>query len=655
MTRHHTGLAAFLLGSVAVVSATPALAADEKLTMLEANKLFPAFDQWDKRGPMAIMPLYDVGRLPGDWAFKTDEWDPDAPSAGLGALDSVLNTTRPVVAGFGLTDNGEARQAFVDARQKVGAFMLRGVGTYKWAGTYQDGDGDTVRSGYGRDTEQLIATYQPDSATTLRTIFIRDEIRDYKMPETAIHDATGAFGIGMDSVKTTRYIGRVMLDKALDGTVEKVHGETRLLVLDRDNNNVDLQAAKQPGQRQKADIDRHQIEASGYGDLRLGTVPLRIGARGMYENHDGAIYGGSTLETLSAFQYPDITRFETTLYAQSALNMAAGKLDMGLRWEQATTGLGRADDTLTWLNPAGTRAASTTTARALYSRYAGTDDTDRFLNGVSAVATLSQEWMDKAVDTHVSVGRIARLPDNQELYFARYHGSSAMRHVGNPGLDPEAHYRIETGASYKTASWSAFGRKAALAQGPAVKLAASASYDYVDDFISAERASDNTLTRRNVDAQFASVNASAEWNVTSTFSTGLYGRVTWAENLDDDRGLYGVAPAEAVFLADYHDRLSTQGTWNVGLKVRAVADPSDADDDTNTGTGLDPEDISGFTVLDLYGGVQVHDRIGIRLGVSNVFNTEYAELVPQYAVDTTNPGPVNAPGRTFFLWTVMNF
>jgi len=655
MTRKKTGILTLLLSTVTVAPSALADEADGPLTLNAALDLFPAFSQHAARGPMPIMPLYDITGLPGDWAYKRDEWDSWAPSPGLGALESVVNTTRPVVMGFGFTDNGEARQAFVDAKQRVGAFMMRGIGTYKWAGTYEDGDGDTVRTGYGRDTEQLILAYTPDLDTAVKAIVIRDEIRDNKLPETTNHDPSGAATIGIDSLRTTRYIGRLIFDKALDGTLEALHADTRVTVIDRHNNNFDLQATKQPGQRQDANIERHAIEANLHGDLRLGDTPLRVGARGLYENHDGDFATGADLSSLAAIHYPDITRYETALFAETAFDVDVARLDLGLRWEQATTDLGRADDTVTWLNPPGTRVASSTTARDLYRRYAGTGDVDRTKHAVSAVAKVSRSWLDDALDTHLSAGRIARLPDNQEMYFARYHGNSLLRQVGNPDLDPEVHYRVAVGASYESAGWLAFGRRAALSQDPAFHLSASLSHDYVDDFISRDRASDRTLVWRNVDARFTSLDAAAEWNATRTLSLGLYGRVTWAETVDDDRGLYGIPPAEAVFLADYHDRLSSHGTWNVGLKVRAVADPSDADDDVASGTGADPEDIDSFTVVDLYGGLQFHDRVGMRLGVSNLFNTEYAELVPRYATNTPNPGPTNAPGRTFYLWTVVNF
>jgi len=664
MTKTKTGMTALLLAGSALtsitLSAAPsiALAADgaRPVQLRGALELFPAFRQHDKRGPLPIMPIYDVTRLPGDWRYKRDEWDSTAISAPLGALDTVINTTRPVVTGFGFTDNGDARQAFVDVKQRVGAFFVRGTGTYKWAGAYLDGDGHAVRTGYGRDTERLILGYAPDADTSLKAIIIRDEIRDDRQAETTNTTPAGAFTIGADSIETERYIGRLLFDKGFEGTLEALHAETGVTFVDRRNNNFDLQDGRLPGQQQEANVDRRMVSGQVHGDIRvMDDFALRVGLGGLYDNHDANRSTGRSLETYSSIQYPDITRYETDAFVESVIDLRPGRLDLGLRWEHASASLGRADETVSWLNPPGTRVMSNTTARNLYARYSDTTETDTDLNAFSAVATLSRSWLDKALDTHLTAGRIARLPENQELYFARNHAQAQMRAVGNPGLDPEAHYRIEAGGTYESAAWHEFGRMAPLEDGASFRLSGSVSYDYVDDFISRTRAPDLALTWRNVDAQFTSVNVSAEWNATRTISAGLYGRATWAQNLHDDRGLYGIAPAELTFLADYHDRLSTHGTWNAGLKVRAVAGPTDADDNMYSGTGLDPEDIDGFAVLDLYAGAQLHDRIGVRLGVSNVLDTQYAELDPHYVTDTPNPGPINAPGRTFFMWTVVNF
>ncbi len=60
-------------------------------------------------------------------------------------------------------------------------------------------------------------------------------------------------------------------------------------------------------------------------------------------------------------------------------------------------------------------------------------------------------------------------------------------------------------------------------------------------------------------------------------------------------------------------------------------------------------------MVDLYAGIQVHDRVGLRLGIENLFDKTYAEHDPHIATDESNPTAVNAPGRTFYARAVAAF
>ncbi len=108
-------------------------------------------------------------------------------------------------------------------------------------------------------------------------------------------------------------------------------------------------------------------------------------------------------------------------------------------------------------------------------------------------------------------------------------------------------------------------------------------------------------------------------------------------------------------IADWHDRLAAIGTWNAAARLRMVARQDRADDDPATGSGYDPAETAGFTVLDLFAGVQFSDRVGAQVGIDNVFDRDYAEHVPFRTTDDTNLGFVNAPGRFAWLRVVVNF
>lgn len=67
-----------------------------------------------------------------------------------------------------------------------------------------------------------------------------------------------------------------------------------------------------------------------------------------------------------------------------------------------------------------------------------------------------------------------------------------------------------------------------------------------------------------------------------------------------------------------------------------------------TGLGIDSKN-SDFTTLDLYAGVNVKDKFGLRLGVNNLFDREYAEFITGEHVEALDSATINAPGRVFYM------
>ena len=64
---------------------------------------------------------------------------------------------------------------------------------------------------------------------------------------------------------------------------------------------------------------------------------------------------------------------------------------------------------------------------------------------------------------------------------------------------------------------------------------------------------------------------------------------------------------------------------------------------------------SGFSVLDLYAGAQLYDRVSMTAGIDNVFDKRYAV---HHVVPLTGTGAakgVDAPGRTFFVRATASF
>ena len=97
------------------------------------------------------------------------------------------------------------------------------------------------------------------------------------------------------------------------------------------------------------------------------------------------------------------------------------------------------------------------------------------------------------------------------------------------------------------------------------------------------------------------------------------------------------------------------GKFNIGSALRAVAKQTRRDDSVATGLGID-RDKAGFAVLDIYAGLSIYDKIGLRFGVDNVLNKAYSEYVSASHVEAIAPTAIiNAPGRTFYISIHGNF
>ena len=108
-------------------------------------------------------------------------------------------------------------------------------------------------------------------------------------------------------------------------------------------------------------------------------------------------------------------------------------------------------------------------------------------------------------------------------------------------------------------------------------------------------------------------------------------------------------PFEANLQLDYRDYASF-GSFNLGTALRYVAKQTRGDFDKSTGFGIDlKEAAKSFTTMDIYSGIEFKNKVGIRLGVNNIFDKKYTEFISGAHVGALAPNLVNAPGRTFWL------
>lgn len=573
-----------------------------------------------------------------------------------GVEGDVAKANRMVKVMGGYNGDGNVKTGAAQARLMApGVVVLAGM-RYDQADDYDDADGNEVKFGYKRDTEQIVIQWMPNAGSKLKLVGVRDVIEDDLQPHHA-----------MDVAKTTRYVGKASFEQALEGDVLKGFGvELVSKNVEREPDNYTLRTPPNPMMKMRALTKRHILEGKVGAKLNLAGWATNAAVSGGWDNHDARRYNDST-SVINAIKLPDITRTKFGFALDGSRDFSESvNVQAGIRYDMI-----HADPSATALNgqvPGGAGVPWNWSPSRLYNTYYGaTGDFQRTDHNVSARLRLSKNMMDKRFEVFSDFSRKVRSPDNIEAYHAVTHPMAQNRWIGNPNLDPEAHHKAELGFIWTGANYKGYGQLSPNADGPFdadnMKVSLSGYVDAVDNFIAFDRAhgqtgilqNDNALIYRNVDALFAGVNFEARWNLTNNWSTAVKASYLWGNNESDNRALYQIAPLEANFLIDYRDMLGSVGTWNIGAKVRVVADQSRVDTNIATGLGMDQSEGKGFATIDAYGGIQIGNRWSVTAGVNNLLNADYQEHITGTHVAAATKTKINAPGRNFFLRSQLNF
>lgn len=197
-----------------------------------------------------------------------------------------------------------------------------------------------------------------------------------------------------------------------------------------------------------------------------------------------------------------------------------------------------------------------------------------------------------------------------------------------PLLKTEKHNRIRLTADSRNDYYNGYMNSLA---GAGWNVGGTLVADKVKDLIIFDRAhgqsgtasKDGGIITRNVDARLFTAQAYARYNFNPHWAAGIK--------------------------ADYKNYFA-HGSYNIGAATRFVAKQTRGDFDMASGLGIDKREAAkGFTVADVYAGVNIKDKYGLRLGVNNVFNKKYVEYISGDHVLALSPSVVYAPGRTYWL------
>ncbi len=514
---------------------------------------------------------------------------------------------------------------------------------YTKANDYKDGDGDKVGLGYKRYGQNFIVGYLPNDISEIRATFLHDKIDDDKQPQ---HQ--------MDAVKTERYATKLdarIGDEALGNTLNL---EFMYRQVEREANNY---ALRNSSSKARVEIKRKIFDFGAKYDTDISDFHNLAGFKITRDRHEGKRYtltNAGFVHTGNRFPKIDTKIYQIYDTISYDLN-EQNRLSFGLDYVWNKSETKSLDEIFVMPNMPAAMSNNLNTTRKLWRSIYG-KDFDGSINHDGLSGALKYEFKPNEKDSYsLALESLYRVPSNMERFNALF-GAGDNGWISNPFLKPERHNRVKAdfkfaSETYKSYLNSMYGEDSFALKGYLIADDANdlVIYDRRHGAVSTPTVNRNAVTSRNVDARLYLANLGAELNFARNFGAKFNAYYSYGQNKTDDRPLYQMRPFEANLQLDYRDYASF-GSFNLGTALRYVAKQTRGDFDKSTGFGIDlKEAAKSFTTMDIYSGIEFKNKVGIRLGVNNIFDKKYAEFISGAHVGALAPNLVNAPGRTFWL------
>ncbi len=509
----------------------------------------------------------------------------------------------------------------VDASLGAGRFFLRAQGGARAFDSYEDGNGDTVRSAFESRHANLMFGY--GQAETGQVEIGIEAVRT--------DDALFA-GAGMDSPEDVADTFRLKLRRSERwlGLVD-LRADLYLNTVDHLMDNYSLRPLTAPmAMRVPSTSDTFGGRASAERRVSAG-LDLSMGLEYQENARDALRYAGPNPDSVAMLQsvmWPDATLGQGGIFLEGVQALGTrSRLVVGGRWDWFTAGANNAD-----VKPAGMNRSP----NQLYEYYYGLQADDWSASEWSGLVRF-ERFVRPQLTFFSGLSRSARAADTTERYLGSNNMNPAKRWIGNPQILPAKHHQLDLGLSSqsRTATWSVTG-----------------FLDQVDDFILRDRAhgqeeilqNDNATIYRNVEARLIGLEADGSYRLGNRCQ--IAGVASWVrgDNRTDDRPLAQIPPLEGWLQLDYDaQRWSTMGL------IRWAAAQDRVDDSPLTGSGQDYGETPGYAVLDLAGQYRILESLSVFAGVDNVFDRTYANHLNRANLFDPDPVRINEPGTTVWI------
>lgn len=520
---------------------------------------------------------------------------------------------------------GAMRQAWADASAGGPAGGLRAIVGAGAAGNYENGDGVEIPSSWRQRHAALAGAWRPAEGHELSAGWSSVRGSDMRFG-----------GASMDATRSDMDMGRAGWRSDLAGWRLAAEGFSARVSHDMDNYSLrDWTAAMAMRASTTTAVQGGRVDVERRAGALRPAAGFDVEAQNLDARRTRAANPAAT-PVLESVLWPDVDLVRVGGYAELGLVGELWRLVAGVRLDAVDASAGALDE-----DPPGTQRSP----RQLYQLYYGDDGGERSELLPGAVLR-AERCLGADGALTLSLGRTMRAADATERYIAANAMSAAQRWVGDPGIDPEAHHQARLGASWRRDGW--------------LELSATAFADRVHDHILRDRArgqdgilqSDGATIYRSTEALYLGSGARADWRLHRHASVAAGVDQVWAKDLDSGLPLAQIPPVSGSATLRGHawdDRLTASAT------VRWAARQSRVDDDTATGSGLDPGEGAGWGVLDLSVAWSQPGLGELAVGCDNLCDRAYAEHLAKAGTFDPTVSRVDEPGRSLWISAMLTF
>jgi iron complex outermembrane receptor protein len=490
-------------------------------------------------------------------------------------------------------NNGEGGSFSADVAAGNDNGYIRLVGETADVDSYEDGNGDTVRSAYESRSGALIVGAQLSENTDVTMSYDRNEERDVLYA-----------GANMDSPESNADIYRVKLEHQFIGSpIQSVKAELF-------QSNVDhLMDSYSLRNRQMGMYAPSTSDTTGGRvilDAWFGAHQATFGMDYQKNSRNGVVYNYPANQPMGQL-WPDVSIEQIGVFGEVSRSLTPiDQIKLGLRYDYISADADNVNS----------QFMMNKTATNLY----GAEPNQQDERNVAAFATW-QHAFGNNYQLAMTASRSVRTADATERYMAK------SNWVGNPWIAPEKHHQLEWVLSNQSHTpWSI-----------------SAYYNRVDDYIL--RYKDSGVDRyQNVDAEIYGAELDYQYPINRQWLIKGSMSYTVGHNRDNDQPLSRISPLSAQLQALY-----ATASWDAGVVGRLVAAQNDVCLATSSCAGLDVTETPGYAVADLFVNYRFSPSISVAAGVDNVFDKTYRNHESRDDVFDPAPIQVNEPGRSVWL------